>query len=92
MQITEKERKAMKEAAGELIDMHANSLNEAFLQRVGENKKLPVSIRIELSKSKIEEEAVEVDATINFTPNKVSFKLTKRVGRQEELPGIGGKT
>jgi antitoxin component of RelBE/YafQ-DinJ toxin-antitoxin module len=85
-QIKEAELKMMKAAACELIDMHANSLNEAFLQRAGENKKLPVSLKIELSKSKVEEEAVDVDATINFTPNKVSFKLTKRVSKQGKLP------
>lgn len=88
VQIKEKEIEAMKAAVCELFDMHKNSLNEAFLQRIGESKKLPVSVKVELSKSKIEEEAVDVDATINFTPNKVTFKLTKRVGRQEKLPGV----
>lgn len=79
----------MSELSNQLISTHAPSMGKAFLKQ--DDGKLTVSISYVIEPSKVAKNAIDVDATISYTMEKIKEKATARViDKQEELP-LGGK-
>ena len=79
----------MSELSNQLITTHAASMGKAFLKQ--DDGRLSVSISFVIEPSKVAKSAIDVDATISFTMEKIKEKVTSRVmDKQEELP-LGGK-
>jgi len=77
--------KAMSGLLKELIDDNAKKINEAFLK--SDDDSLKISLGIDVGVSEKVPGALDVDATIAFTTEKVKQKVTKRVNEsQAELP------
>jgi hypothetical protein len=88
MKIGEHTITTMKELAGELLDTYQDAINKAFIRAGDESLKVSISFGLDLSKMIME--AVDVDATISFTAEKVKEKVTRKgVSEvQVEIPGV----
>jgi|GEM_PF-3273718 len=67
---------AMKGMAAELLDIYEEKLDVAFM-KTGEEGKLKVGISFDIALSASTANAVDVDATITFTADKVKDKIQK---------------
>lgn len=76
----------MKSMAGELLDDYEGKMNLAFL-KTGDEGKLKVGLSFDISLSGTVQNAVDVDATITFTADKVKDKIEK-VGVSEIQGGL----
>lgn len=77
MTIGPKTIEIMKGLACEQLDTFASKMGEAFLK--SEDGKLKVSISLDVGVSEIQRNALDIDATISFTTERVKFKVSKTV-------------
>jgi hypothetical protein len=79
----------MSELSNQLIAGHAVEMQKAFQK--SDDGRLTVAISYVVEPSKVAKGAIDVDATISFTMEKIKEKVTSRImEKQEELP-LGGK-
>lgn len=67
--------------ASEQLNAYAKKINEAFLKL--EDGKLKVSIAFDLAVSETKPDAVDIDATISFTADKVKDKVSTTVAENQ---------
>ena len=85
MNIGQKTIDKMVGMASEQLNAFVKKINEAFLK--SEDSKLKVSIAFDLAVSETKADAVDIDATISFTADKVKDKVSTTVAEnQVDLP------
>lgn len=77
----------MKEMAAEHLNHYEREIGKAFLK--SEDGKLKVALSFDLAVSDVKAGAVDIDATITFTAEKVKDKISSLImENQTELPGV----